>query len=62
MTLIIIFITICITILTVNAFLTHRKLTKLQDDLGRERCLRHQLEEFYVRLHDDYREHMYKYH
>ena len=62
MTFILIFITICITLLTVNAFLTHRKLTKLQDDLEHERWRRHNLEEIYMRLHEDYREHMYKYH
>lgn len=62
MTLIIILLTICITLLTANSILTHRKLAKLQDELCRERCFRHNLEEIYTRLHEDYREHMYKYH
>ena len=62
MTLILIVLTICITLLTVNTFLTHRKLTKLQDDLDRERCFRHNLEEIYMNLYEDYKEHMHKYH
>lgn len=62
MTLIIILLTICITLITVNAFLTHRKLAKLQDELDRERCGRRQLEEFYIQLHKDFAEHYYKYH
>lgn len=62
MTFILIFIAICITLLTVNTFFTHRKLTKLQDELDYERCFRHNLEEFYMRLYEDYKEHMCKYH
>ena len=62
MTFILILLTICITLLTVNSILTHRKLTKMQDYLEHERHCRHILEEFHMSLETDYREHMYKYH
>lgn len=62
MILILILFAICITLLTVNALLIHRKLAKLQDELGREQHFRYQLEAFYERLYDDHKAHMYKYH
>ena len=62
MTIILTLLTICVTLLTVHAFLIHRKLAKMQDYLEHERHCRHILEEFHISLEVDYREHMYKYH
>ena len=62
MTFILILFAICITLLTANSILTHRKLAKMKDELDCERAFRRDLEEIYMRLHEDYKEHMYKYH